>query len=143
MSAAAALYTPEVLALATDLARYAFDDGLPLLGSARSPSCGSSIELGLSLDPAGRIERIGLRSHACAVGQAAAAIFAAAAPGRDRAELTAALAEVESWLRGGDAPGWPGLEILARARDYPARHGAVVLPWKAALSALPSIPGDR
>lgn len=143
MTAAAALYTPEVLALATDLARFALDDGLTLRGSARSPSCGSSLDLGLTLDASERIERIGLRSHACAIGQAAAAIFAAAAQGRDRAAIAAAETELETWLAGGELPDWPGLGVLARARDYPARHAAVMLPWRAALGALPSPGRDR
>jgi NifU-like protein involved in Fe-S cluster formation len=143
MSAAAALYTPEILALATDLARYGLDDELPLRGSARSPSCGSSLDMGLTLDPEGRIARIGLRSHACAIGQAAAAIFAAAAAGRNRAEIADAEARLEAWLAGGDPPDWPGLALLAPAQAYPGRHGAVMLPWRAALAALPSTDADR
>jgi NifU-like protein involved in Fe-S cluster formation len=111
---------------------------MDLRGAARSPSCGSSLELGLSLDRAGRIERVGLRSHACAVGQSAAAIFARAAKGRDQAEIAAAASEVEAWLGGGDLPDWPGLGVLARAQAYPARHAAVMLPWRAALAALSS-----
>lgn len=143
MSAAAALYTPEVLALATRLALYPLDDGLALRGSARSPSCGSAIELGLTLDGTGRIKRVGLRSHACAIGQAAAAIFAAAASGKERVEIEAAETGLKAWLDGGSLPDWPGLEILARARDYPARHAAVMLPWRAAIGALPSADADR
>jgi NifU-like protein involved in Fe-S cluster formation len=143
MSAAAALYTPEVLALATGLASYPLDEGLTQRGSARSPSCGSSLDLGLTLDAAGRIERVGLRSHACAIGQAAAAIFASAAVGRDREAIAAAKIELEAWLAGGDLPHWPGLEVLARTQAYPARHAAVMLPWKAALGALPSTETGR
>jgi NifU-like protein involved in Fe-S cluster formation len=143
MSAAAALYTPEILALATDLARYRLDEDLHLRGSARSPSCGSSLDIGLTLDAGGRIARIGLRSHACAIGQAAAAIFAAAAAGRDRAEIADAQARLEDWLAGDRRPDWPGLDILAGAQAYPGRHGAVMLPWRAALAALPSGQADR
>lgn len=143
MSAAAALYTPEVLALATNLARFALDEGLTLRGSARSPSCGSSLDLGLALDSSGRIERIGLRSHACAIGQAAAAIFAGGAKGRNREAIAAAETALAAWLAGGELPDWPGLGVLARARDYPARHAAVMLPWRAALGALPSPVSDR
>jgi NifU-like protein involved in Fe-S cluster formation len=136
---AAALYTPEVLALATSLAAFPLDDRLTLRGSARSPACGSTLELGLALDGEGRIADLGLRAHACAVGQAAAAIFAGAATGQTRAELAATLAELEIWLEGSGAmPAWPGLEAIAAARSYPARHGAILLAWRAALGALPS-----
>ncbi len=138
MAATAALYTPEVLARAVELSAYPLDANLPLRGSARSQSCGSSLELGLALDAAGRIERLGLRSHACAIGQAAAAIFAAAAPGRDQAAIAEAERALTAWLNGGELPDWPGLEQLARARDYPGRHGALLLPWRAALDALSS-----
>lgn len=137
MASTAALYTPEVLGLATALARFPLHEGLPFRGNARSPSCGSTLELGLALED-GRIAQIGLRTHACAIGQAAAAIFAQAAPGRTREELAAAERQVAEWLAGGTAPDWPGIGAIARAADYPARHGAVLLPWRAALSALPS-----
>jgi NifU-like protein involved in Fe-S cluster formation len=117
---AAALYTPEVLALATSLAAFPLDDRLTLRGSARSPACGSTLELGLALDGEGRI-------------------FAGAATGQTRAELAATLAELEIWLEGSGAmPAWPGLEAIAAARSYPARHGAILLAWRAALGALPS-----
>lgn len=144
MASAAVLYTPEVLALATSLAQFPLDANLPLRGSARSPACGSTLELGLILDEQGRIARVGLKAHACAVGQAAAAIFAAAAPGRTRDDLISAVAELEAWL-GGNAtvPAWPGLDALAAASTYPARRGAILLAWRAALGALPSSENAR
>jgi NifU-like protein involved in Fe-S cluster formation len=142
VASAAALYTPEVLALATALARYPLDDSLVLRGDARSQSCGSMIELGLALD-GDRIAGIGLRSHACAIGQAAAAIFAADVTGRTLAEIAAAEREIAAWLAGGRLPAWPGIEAIAAAAAYPGRHGAVILPWRAALSALPSAGAPR
>jgi NifU-like protein involved in Fe-S cluster formation len=141
MSGAERLYTPELLALAVGLAQYPLTDDLPLTGEARSRSCGSTLCIGLALDAGGRIERIGLRVAACAVGQASAAIFAAAAPGRTGADLSGTLADLEAWLADdGPAPAWPGLDAIAPARAYPGRHGAMLLPWKAALDAL-SKPG--
>ena len=130
------LYNPQVLGLATSLAAYPLSVDLPLRGIARSATCGSVIELGLDCDDSGQITRIGLRAQACAIGQAAAAIFAAAAPGTDQAGLTVALAEIEQWLAGGAEPAWPGIAAIAPARDYPARHGAILLAWRAALVAL-------
>lgn len=139
MASAAALYSPEVLALATNLAALPLDDALTLRGSARSLACGSSLEVGLATDPAGRIVRVGLKAHSCAIGQAAAAIFAQGAAGRSRADLSATLAALEAWLGGtGPQPVWPGLAAIAAARDFPGRHGAMLLPWRAALAALPS-----
>lgn len=135
----ATLYTPEVLELATSLAHFGWDEGLPLKGNARSRSCGSTLELGLATDGLGRIERVALKSQACAIGQAAAAIFARGAPGRSAAEIRAAHAAMRDWLNGeGQQPDWPGLDAIAPARDYPARHGAILLAWQAADQALPS-----
>lgn len=142
MSAAAAprtatLYTPAVLAAATGLAAYPWDPALPLQGEARSRSCGSTVAIALAVDAMGRITRVGLRPHACAIGQAAAHAFAAAAPGRDRAAIAAARAAIGQWLAGtAPLPDWPGLAVIAAAQAYPSRHGAVVLAWDAALAAL-------
>lgn len=83
--AAAKLYSPEVLALATGLADYPLDPSLPLTGEARSRTCGSAIRLGLALDDAGRIARIGMQVSACAIGQASAMLLAQAAAGRTAA----------------------------------------------------------
>lgn len=131
------LYTPEVLALATALAAWPLGPGLPLVGEARSASCGSRLRLGLACDAAGRIERLGVAAQACAVGQAAAAIFAGAAVGRGASAVIAARAALEQWLAGaGPLPDWPGLDAIAAAQAFPARHGAVMLAWNAAVAAL-------
>lgn len=136
---AAVLYTPEVLALATSLSAWKWDEALPLQGDARSKSCGSAITLGLALDADGRIEHVGLRSQACAIGQAAAAIFAQGAVGRDANQVADAGDALVAWLAGNaPMPDWPGLSAIAPARDYPARHSAILLAWKAARDMLPS-----
>ncbi len=132
------LYTPRVLALATDLAGYPWDESLPLKGEARSKSCGSAIALALDTDEAGRIARIGVKSHACAIGQAAAAIFANAAAGRSGPEIRRSADAIAEWLAGKRGrPDWPGLEAIDGARDYSARHGAILLAWQAARELLP------
>ena len=136
---AARLYTPELLALAVELAEYPPLETAPIHAEARSPTCGSTLAVDLALDADGLIERLGLRVRACAVGQAAAAIFARHARGRDLAELRAALERLEAWLDDeGPAPDWPDLALIAPARGYPARRGAMLLPWRAALAALSS-----
>lgn len=137
MATITALYTPEVLGLATSLVAYRMDGDLPLRGRARSASCGSTLEVGLALDGQGRIARIGLAAQACAVGQAAAAIMAAHATGLSREDMIRAEAALARWLVGeGAMPDWPGLSVLVPARDFPGRHGAILLGWRAALDAL-------
>jgi NifU-like protein involved in Fe-S cluster formation len=142
MASGAVLYTPEVLGLATGLAAYRLDDALPLRADARSRSCGSTLTLGLELDRTGRIARVGLRSQACAIGQASAAIFARGAQGRSAEEIVATAHAIARWIAGEDAmPEWVGLSLIAAARDYPGRHGALMLPWTAALQLLSSPEG--
>lgn len=141
---AAKLYTPELLGLAVELADYPLAGALPLGGEARSAACGSTLELGLALDGEGRIARIGMRVRACAVGQAAAAIFAREAAGRDAAAIEEAHEALRFWLAGeGGAPHWPGLAMLECACGYPGRHGAILLPWRAASAALSSLAAPR
>ena len=52
-------------------------------------------------------------------------------------ELAAARDALAAFLAGErDDPGdWPGLEALAAARGYPARHGAILLPFEAVAEA--------
>lgn len=135
--AADALYSSALLGLAVELARYPLDEQANVRGSARSRTCGSAIDLSVILDPSERIERTGMRVSACAVGQAAAAIFARGAAGRNAADLNRARQSVLTWLEGaGDLPPWPGFDLLEPARPHRGRHAAILLPWNAALDAL-------
>jgi len=137
---ATVLYTPDVLALAMDLAAYPLTGDLPHVAEARSPTCGSQLRLGLDSGPDDRIVRVGISAQACAIGQAAAAIFAKGAQGQSAPELAQARGEIRSWLSGeGPMPGWPGFDTLAAVPDYPGRHGAVLLAWDAAQEALSSL----
>lgn len=135
--AAAVLYTPEILGLATSLSEFPWDEGLPMRAEARSRSCGSTLALALATDENGLITGVGLRSHACAIGQASAAIFARAAVGKKLSQVGKIAEEIDAWLKGeGESPDWPGFAALSAARDYPARHGAIVLSWQAARALL-------
>ena len=137
MSSASRLYTADILALATSLADYPLHRSFGRTAIARSRSCGSEVEIGIDLAPGGGIAAIGLKVTACAIGQAAAAIFAESASGTAPAEIGDTLHQLESWL-GGSAPlpDWPGLKTLEPAREFPGRHGALLLPWNAAILAL-------
>lgn len=133
----APLYTPDVLALAVSLAQYPFDPAMPYTGESHSRTCGSTIAVSLAANPDGMIERIGLRARACAIGQAAAALFAASVAGRTAESLPQARRDIEQWLTDDSAAlPWPGFALLEPARAYPARHGAILLPWTAAEAAL-------
>ncbi|WEK47021.1 MAG: iron-sulfur cluster assembly scaffold protein [Candidatus Andeanibacterium colombiense] len=141
MASAEKLYTPELLALTLRLADYPWREDFSHTGEARSKSCGSTLAMGLDLDGDGNIARIGLKARACAVGQASIAIFADAAGGHDRAAIASARDAMIAWLAGsGPLPDWPGIAALEPAQSYPARHGAIMLPWEAALAALSQVP---
>ncbi len=136
----AKLYSPALLGLATGLAQFPLTGDLPLRAEARSRSCGSVIALGLALGDNGAIARIGMTVSACAIGQASAALLAQGALGAEPALLRDTAEALAGWLAGdGHLPNiWPGLAPLTPARDHPGRHGALLLPWKAACEALSS-----
>ena len=133
----APLYTTEILRLAASLKeprQLEREDGR---AEARSLTCGSRIETAVQLDDDGQVAAISQRVHACAFGQAASALLEQGALGRSRDEVSTGLSELEAWLGGADAvPHWPGIETLAPARPRKARHGAILLPFRALLAAL-------
>lgn len=137
----APLYNREILRLAVALADHPLDavDALPDARHAalRSPLCGSRVTLALTLDDAQRIAMVGIKADACALGQASAALMAKGAAGQREADMAAMAAAVAAWLAG-DAPlpDWPGFDALAAAKDYPARHGSILLPFRAAVAAM-------
>ena len=134
MNAPSPLYTRDILRLAASLQPFealARTDGEAEL---RSPTCGSRLRLAVAVSD-GRVTEIAQKVEACAFGQAAAALMADAAPGRDLAEARAALAGVEAWL-GGDDGAAPFLAPLNPARSRPGRHGAMLLPFRALVAAL-------
>ncbi len=134
------LYTIEILRLAASiphLGRLADADSEVEL---RSPTCGSKVRIGVRLDEFGRVSALGQEVEACAFGQASAALMGAQAVGRTASELEQTLAAYQQWLSGvrADPGDWPGLEALAPARSKPGRHGAMLLPFQAMLSAVHS-----
>ncbi|HZV10404.1 MAG TPA: iron-sulfur cluster assembly scaffold protein [Novosphingobium sp.] len=140
----AALYTPEVLALATGLTAFPLTDAHVLRGSARSASCGSTLQAGVAVDADGVITSIGLAAQACAIGQASAAIMARSAVGRSAEDFAAAEVAIARWLlEGGNVPDWPGLDAIAPARAFPGRHGAIMLGWRAVIAALATAGGQN
>lgn len=135
---AEALYSLDVLRLAASVSRW------PALAAAdgsaerRSATCGSRVRVDVTLDAGGRVSAIGLAVSACALGQASAAIMAGHAVGQGEAALRTAHAALADYLAGRrDAlPDWPGMERLAAARAYPARHPSILLAFDAAATAV-------
>lgn len=136
----APLYTTEILRLAASLPEpHALEreDGRAEL---RSPSCGSRIRLAVQLDDDRRVQRMTMEVHACAFGQASAALLERHGVGRTRAEVSEAMAELSRWLADEreETVRWPGMRALEPARPRKARHGAILLPFRALLAAIES-----
>jgi len=134
----APLYTTAILRLAASiphLGRLELPHGRAEL---RSPTCGSRANVEVRLDDGGRVIELAQEIEACAFGQASASLMGAQAVGRDRREATKALVELTAWLAGDreDPGSWPGLAELAPAKSRTARHGAIVLPFRALLAAI-------
>jgi NifU-like protein involved in Fe-S cluster formation len=137
----AALYTLDILRLAAATADYPRLASPDACAQRRATICGSTITIDLSFDVDGRVMAYGHEVRACALGQAAATIFARAVVGLSAAELTAARDSLALWLANADAPmpDWPQIDLLARARAYPARHGAIRLPFEAVVEAATTV----
>lgn len=137
----APLYTTEILRLAASLhgprELERIDGGAEL----RSPTCGSRVSISVQLGPDRRIEALSQHVHACAFGQASAALLERHAIGRAHDEVGEALVLVSRWLaqeQEGAGECWPGLLSLAPARTKQGRHGAILLPFRTLLAAIES-----
>jgi NifU-like protein involved in Fe-S cluster formation len=134
----APLYTTEILRLAASLQEpHALDreDGRAEL---RSPTCGSRVSLTVQLDDDRRVQRVSMQVHACAFGQASAALLERHSHGRTHDEVSEAMLALSRWLSDEreKAIGWPGMHALDPARPKKARHGAILLPFRALLAAM-------
>jgi NifU-like protein involved in Fe-S cluster formation len=136
----APLYTTEILRLAASLygprELERIDGGAEL----RSPTCGSRISISVQLDGDRRVTAISQQVHACAFGQASAALLEQHAIGCAHDEVSDALVVLSRWLaqEQEETGDWPGLAALAPARKRQARHGAILLPFRALLAAIES-----
>jgi NifU-like protein involved in Fe-S cluster formation len=134
----APLYTTEILRLAASLGdprNLEREDGKAEL---RSPTCGSHVAVAVQLDDDRRVQLVSQQVHACAFGQASAALVEMHAIGRSHNDVAEALVVISRWLaREQDEAGdWPGVGVLAPARSRQSRHGAILLPFRALLAAI-------
>lgn len=91
----------------------------------------------VTLDASGRIVHLGGEVHACAMGQASAAIVMRHATGRTQADFGAVREALGAYLTGeAETVSWPELSVFAPARGRPARHAAILLPFDATLAAI-------
>jgi NifU-like protein involved in Fe-S cluster formation len=136
----APLYTTEILRLAASLQAPRELDPAARRAELRSPTCGSRICTSVELDDERRVRCLSQQVHACAFGQASAAILESHAIGRSHDEVSSALLALSRWLAGEqeETGDWPGMAALAPARSRKSRHGAILLPFRALLAAIES-----
>lgn len=132
------LYSGRILELAAEIPHTARLEAPQATVKRRSPLCGSTVTVDLSLAD-GRVAEFGQEVKACALGQASAAVVGANVIGRDRDEIARARDELHAMLKtGGPAPAPPfdALEVLLPARDYKNRHASIMLALEATLEAM-------
>ncbi len=131
------LYSQRILALSADIPHQATLESPQATARKRSPLCGSTVSVALSLED-GRISEYSQDVKACALGQASAAVSGAAMIGRSRDEVAKAREQLKTMLKDGgavpDAP-FDGFEVLQPAKDYKNRHASIMLTLDATLEA--------
>ncbi len=104
----------------------------------RAPLCGSSIGAEVVLRD-GRLVEYAQDVRACALGQAAASVVGAAAPGRSLAEVRAAREALRAMLQDEAPPPaapFDDLAVLIPARGHANRHGSILLSLDALIEAM-------
>jgi NifU-like protein involved in Fe-S cluster formation len=133
----APLYTTEILRLAASLSEPRSLEREDGSAERRSPTCGSRVRTSVQVDEDGRVLALTQQVHACAFGQASAALLQQAASGVSGPQLDRAIGAIAAWLDGtADVPDWPNIAALAPARRSTSRHAAILLPFRSLAAAL-------
>lgn len=134
----APLYTTEILRLAASLPEPVEFERTDGEAEERSPTCGSTVRASVQIDADGKVAALSQKVHACAFGQASAALLDKHSVGRSHDDVTRALEELRAWLAGeGEPPqSWPGLAALQPALPRRSRHPAILLPFRALAAAM-------
>jgi NifU-like protein involved in Fe-S cluster formation len=131
------LYSLEILRLATSLPHNETIKTHQASATCRAPVCGSEMTVDVALDDTNHIAALAIRAKACALGQASAAVLRCKALGHDAAQIRRVSDSLKVALQNGSGElAWPELELFRYASDFPARHGAIMLPFDTLLAAL-------
>ncbi|MGJ8626575.1 MAG: iron-sulfur cluster assembly scaffold protein [Sulfitobacter sp.] len=132
------LYSARILALAADIPHLGRLDAPDATVKRRSPLCGSTVTVDVTISE-GRLSELGQDVKACALGQASAAVAAAAAPGTTLEQVEKARNQLRAMLKEkGPVPDAPfeGFEVLTPAVDYKNRHASIMLSIEAMAEAM-------
>lgn len=131
------LYSGQILALAAEIPFTDRLDAPQASAKRRSPLCGSTVTVDLSLRD-GKVSEYGQDVKACALGQAAASVVGSVIIGRGEDEVRTAQIQLKAMLKSdGPAPDAPfdGLKVLLPAKDFRNRHASILLALDATLDA--------
>ena len=131
------LYSLEILRLATSLPHNDTLEAPAASATCRAPVCGSEMTVDVALDNSNHISGLAIRAKACALGQASAAVLRDKAMGHTAAQIRTVSDSLKTALQQGSGDlAWPELEPFRYASDFPARHGAIMLPFDTLIAAL-------
>ena len=131
------LYTPDILHLAATIPLKPLLSDAAYIIRATSPLCGSELTVSLDFDDHSRVLRLGYDVRACAFGQASLSVFANQVIGADHDVVEASENALSAFLKGNNIIGlWPDADKLSPVQKLLARHGAVMLPYRAYNQAL-------
>lgn len=136
------LYSSRILALAANMPRAGRLTAPQASAEKVAKLCGSRIVVDLVLK-GGRVSDFAQEVHACALGQASAAILGANILGATVDDIRQARDGLRAMLKeAGPAPEgrFADLGVLAPVKDYPARHASTLLAFEAALEAATKVP---
>jgi NifU-like protein involved in Fe-S cluster formation len=132
------LYSKRILAAAANIPLNTPLGDFDGTATRRSPLCGSNLRVWIQLKD-DIVVRFGQDVKACALGQAAASIFASRVIGLTVAEITNGRDQMFAMLtQEGPIPEPPfsEMEILIPARAYKNRHASIMLCFEATLDAI-------
>ena len=131
------LYSREILRLAMSLPHNATLETSQASANCRALLCGSEMTVDVAINEANRITGLAIRAKACALGQASAAVLRTKAIGQDAAQIRTVSDDLKFALQNGSGElAWPELEPFRYASEFPARYGAILLPFETLIAAL-------
>jgi NifU-like protein involved in Fe-S cluster formation len=139
------IYNRGVLDLAGNLSRLGRLDAPDASATAQSRLCGSTVTVDLKMD-GDRVADFAHEVHACALGQASAAVMAKTIVGATEAELRTVREEMRRMLKEhGPPPGgrFVELAVLEPVREYKPRHASTMLTFDAVVEALDKLRSTR
>ena len=132
------LYQGRILELAANIPLAERLDAPQASVKKRSPLCGSTVTVDLSLAD-GVVSEFGQDVKACALGQAAASVLGGSVIGRSLAEIELARDQLRAMLtENGQVPTAPfeDYAYLEPARDFRNRHASIMLALEATIEAI-------